>query len=351
MLEVVTMRYRFLAAGLVLAGCALIVVTSCSTDEQETEGGTAPSMSPVVAAAVVPCIGVPEHGGTAYQEKRVFLESQGWWGERRADGTVPKRGAAEHLHVGMCFPLQQTVSGTKTFIVRVMAHNLPLGSVIETTSLHDPGGGSIPDINWNYTVNSRTVERWDTVQVNTAFIPNGLREFRNLTSVRRPDGAEIHASSGWCWTIANGTTAPVASGTCETTPKHTMARGWYNCFEYKIAEARNWDYPYAGIARNASYTLQIGAREGAGDHNLITSWEVRLNPEFHAVPAFNGSLIASGTGPANGQNVTISGSLLTGPKVHRLVVIASSNDSCSLAGHTPEDGELSAVFAVPLKVN
>jgi hypothetical protein len=343
------MRYRFLAGGPVLAGCALLVA-SCSTDESETEGGLAPSMNPVAAAAIVPCIGVPAGGGTAYEEKRVFLESQGWWGARRADGSVPKRGAAEHIHVGMCFPLQQTVSGTKTIIVRVMAHNLPLGSVIETTSLHDPGGGSIPDINWNYTVNSRTVTRWDTVQVNTAFIPNGLREFRVLTSVRRPDSAEIHATSGWCWNISNGSAAPVNSGTCETTPQTTMARGWYDCFEYKIAEVRNWTYPYAGIARNANYTLQIGAREGAGVHNLITSWEVRLNPDFHN--GNNGTLIASGSGPATGQNVTINGSLLTGPGEHRLVVIASSNDRCTTGeGRVPQDGELSAVFAVPLKVN
>jgi hypothetical protein len=346
------MRFIFLAAGPVLAGCALIVVTSCSTDEQGTEAGLAPSMNPVAAAAVVPCVGVPSGDATAYEEKRVFLESQGWWGERRTDGTVPKRGAAEHIHVGMCFPLQQTVSGTKTLRVRVMAHNLPVGSVIEQTSLHDPDGGSIPDITWNRTIlasDNRTVELWGTVQVNTAFIPNGLREFRNLTSVRRPDNAEIHASSGWCWTIANGTGTPVASGTCATTPKHTMARGWYDCFEYKIAEVRNWDYPYGGIARNTSYTLQIGAREGAGIHNLITSWEVRLNPDFHN--GNNGSLIASGTSPANGQSVTINGSLLTAG-VHRLVVIASSNDRCTSGmGITPQDGEVSAVFAVPLKVN
>src|SRR5918992_339724 len=318
------MRFIFLAAGPVLAGCALVVVTSCSTDERETEAGLAPSMNPVAAAAIVPCIGVPTGGGTAYEEKRVFLESQGWWGERRADGSVPKRGAAEHIHVGMCFPLQQTVSGTKTLRVRVMAHNLPVGSVIKTTSLHDPGGGSIPDINWNRTIrlsDNGDVDTMATVQVNTAFIPNGLREFRNLTSVRRPDSAEIHATSGWCWTIANGSAAPVNSGTCATTPQTTMARGWYDCFEYKISEVRNWTYPYSGIARNASYTVQIGAREGAGTHNLITSWEVRLNPDFHN--GNNGSLVASGSSPANGQSVTINGSLLTAG-VHRLVVIASS---------------------------
>jgi hypothetical protein len=310
-------------------------------------------MSPVAAAAIVPCVGVPQHGGTAYEEKRVFLESQGWWGKRRTDGTVPKRGAAEHLHVGMCFPLQQTVSGTKTFIVRVMAHNLPLGSVIEKTNLHDPGGGGIPDIDWNYTVNSRTVERWDTVQVNTANISNGLREFRILTTVRRPDGAEIHASSGWCWTIKNGTAPDTSSGTCVSTPKSTMARGWYDCFEYKIAEVDNYDYPYGGVPPSAAYTLQIGAHDGASDaNNVFTSWEVRLDPDFHA--GVNGSLIASGTGPVNARSVTIPASLMTSG-VHRLVVIGSANARCTTAGpeggSAPQDGEVSGVFNLPIKVN
>jgi hypothetical protein len=238
-----------------------------------------------------------------------------------------------------------------------MAHNLPVGSVIETTSLHDPGGGGIPDITWNRTVlasDNGNVELWGTVQVNTASIPNGLREFRNLTSVRRPDDAEIHASSGWCWTISNtGGGTPTASGTCATTPKSTMARGWYDCFEYKIAEVRNWDYPYAGVPRSTAYTLQIGARDGASPANdVFTSWEVRLDPNFHA--GVNGSLIASGTGPAHGQSVTIPASLMTAG-VHRLVVIGSANARCTTAGpdggSAPQDGEVSGVFNVAIKVN
>jgi hypothetical protein len=335
-----------------LTVCAILALAagSCSTDD---ELGPVPDLA---TTAAIQCIGVPSGDATSYSENRVFLESQGWWGERRTDGTVPKRGNAEHIHVGMCFPLQQTVSGTKTLKVRVMGHKLPVGSVIEQTSLHDPDGGGIPDITWNRTVvsgDNGNVELWGTVQVNTANIPNGLREFRNLTSVRRPDGAEIHASSGWCWNISNGTATPVNSGTCVDAPQSTMARGWYDCFEYKIAETRLWNYPYGGIPRSTAYTLKIGARDGASSaNNLFTSWEVRLDPDFHA--GNNGSLIESGTGPATGESVTIPGSLLTAG-VHRLVVIGSANGKCTTAGPSggsaPQDGEVSAVFNVALKVN
>lgn len=334
-----------LGAAFPLAGAG------CSSPDREL----GPVAEPAIAA-VVPCVGVPAGDGTAYGEKRVFLESQGWWGERKTDGSVPKRGAAEHIHVGMCFPLQQSVSGTKPMRVRVMAHNLPVGSIIQTTSLHDPGGGGIPDITWNRTVvaaDNGNVELWGTVQINTASIPNGLREFRILTGVKRPDNAEIHATSGWCWTVANGTGAPVASGTCIDTPKTTMARGWYDCFEYKIAEVRLWDYPYAGVARATAYTLRIGARDGASStNNVFTSWEVRLDPDFHA--GSNGTLIASGSAPAYGQSITIAGSLMTAG-VHRLVVIGSANATCTTAGPNggiaPQDGEVSGVFVVPIKVN
>jgi hypothetical protein len=44
------MRLSPLAIGPVLAGCALVAVTSCSTDEPQTEAGLAPSLTPAVTA-------------------------------------------------------------------------------------------------------------------------------------------------------------------------------------------------------------------------------------------------------------------------------------------------------------
>jgi hypothetical protein len=310
------------------------------------------------------CIGAPAQDHTTYSEKRVFLESQGWWGEN-TNGTVPKYGDAEHIHVGFCFPLGDTISDTiTTFVVRVMGHRLPAGSVIQSTGLHDPNDGpnhiSLASIAWNHTVTAQEstdpvgVVLWRTVTVKTKNMPNGLRELRNLTQVARPagvGGAEIHASSGWCWTIDipdNG--APVASGTCTGTgADFTMARGWYDCFEYKIAEVRNWD-PYTPIISGNDYTLKIGARDGAGpnNHNTITSWEVRLDPDFHA--GVKGDSITGGTMPASGVSATIPGRLMTrGP--HKVAVITSAKGSCSGAGIPSQNGEVSGVLAIPLKVN
>jgi hypothetical protein len=321
---------------------------------ETTGGGTQPSN----------CIGAPGEDHTTYSEKRVFLESQGWWGEN-TNGVVPRYGNAEHIHVGFCFPLGDTISDTlTTFVVRVLGHRLPAGSVIQSTGLHDPNDGpnhiSLASIAWNHTVTAQQstdpvgVVLWRTVTVKTKNMPNGLRELRNLTQVARPagvGGAEIHASSGWCWTIdIPGNGAPVASGTCAGTGKDfTMARGWYDCFEYKIAEVRNWD-PYANIPSGTPYTIKVGARDGAGEnnHNTITSWEVRLDPDFHA--GVKGDSVAGGTTPVYGLAVTIPGHLMTSG-VRKLVVITSAKGSCSGAGIPSQNGEVSGVMAIPLKVN
>lgn len=322
----------------------------------ETTGG---------AGEVSNCIGAPSQDQTTYSDRRVFLESQGWWG-KNTGGTVPKYGNAEHLHVGMCFPLRDTVSGTTTFRIRVMGHRLPVGSVVKSTSLHDPDQGthiSLGSIAWNHTITQADHDdpdgwvKWDTLTFNTSVMPNGLRELRNLTKVERPadagqtDGAEIHASSGWCWTVANGAGAHVASGTCATSPTFTMARGWYDCFEYKLAEVRGWD-PYATIPRGVNYTLSISGRDGAGDNIDMTGWEVRLDPNFHHDTL--GFKVDSGGGSVFGRSVTIPAAQMTGPKVHKLVVIGFANTNCTTptgAGIKPQNGQVSAVLAIPLKVN
>jgi len=356
----------------IAASVAATIAVGCS----ESENPSNPSKDPTLAAAAsIPCIGIPNATATwpgdptAYTNRRVFLESQGWWGER-TNGTVPEYGDAEHIHVGMCFPLQTQVSGRKPFRVRVQGHRLPVNSMIQSTLLHDPDGGTYLKINWNRKVlasDNGNVDLWRDVEVNTALFndgitkgKNGIREFRNLTVVVRPPetgqtvGAELHASSGWCWTISNSDGGnPVNSGTCATTTgaKTTMGRGWYDCFEYKIGEVKNWTYPWQGILPNVAYSLPISGRDGGGDNNTITGWVVRLDPNFHNDDV--GFRVDSGGGAANGVSVTIPANRVT-TGIRRLVVIGFANGMCSTAtaeGIIPQNGQVSGVMAIPIKVN
>jgi hypothetical protein len=363
-------------ASLVVAGTLGIAaaVVACL----EPEPPATPTSPPTLAGATaIPCVG-GDTPDVPYFEKRVFLESQGWWGKRKADGVnVPKYGDAEHIHVGMCFPLKQTVSGTNLkVVVKVMGHNLPVGSRIVSTGLHDPNDNvhhiNLASSSWNRTVlasDNGNITLWDTLTINTTAMPDGLREFRNLTTVVRPPdagqavGAELHASSGWCWQVKNTTNPAIDSGNCASTSGAftTMGRGWYDCFEYKIAEVRNWSgtatltgYPFGGITRNVQYSIKISGRDGAGDNNLVSGWEVRWDPNFHMDTL--GTLIASGTTSVANRAVTIPAGLVTGPKVHKLVIIARANELCTTPAHqgsgiVPQDGEVSGVIAIPVKVN
>jgi hypothetical protein len=337
-----------------------LVVGGCGTSDQELGPVDHQVIAPAAAVASIPCIGVPSGMRANYPEQRVFLESQGWWGERTGT-TIPQLGDAEHIHVGMCFPLQKTVSGNITLVVRVMAHNLVPGSIVTETSLHDPGGGGIPDITWNHTIGVGETN-WtgiDSVTVNTANIPDGWREFRNLTKVEKgnPD-PQLHASSGWCWDIENTTGTETASGTCGASPQSTMGRGWYDCFEYKIAEADGFvtatgGYPYGGVAANTDLKVYVGLRDGAGPNATLTSWGVHLNPDFHA--GYAGDWQLTGTGTKNGL-VTVPAGQITAGQVEKLTLISHASSgatgSCSAgAGIVPQHGEVSAVMVFPIKVN
>jgi hypothetical protein len=347
------MRTSVAAAALVLS------VLACTESHDPSQS----ALRPDLAVASIQCIGVPAPvidgwpGDVNYPEPRVFLESQGWWGKRRADGTVPTYGEAEHIHVGLCFPLQKTVSGNTRFRVRVQGHNLPPGSLIESTLLHDGTGTSFGRLVWNHTVQAgqTDVDLWREVTVSTTGSPNGIREFRNLTKVIRPaeanGSAELHASSGWCWTINNsGTTTSGNSTLCEPgTAQPTMGRGWYSCFEYKIGELRNFSYPYGGRSPNTNYIIRYSGRDGAGDNNLVSGHIVRLDPQFHTGGL--GTLIDSAGGAVTNKEDTIyAAQMKTG--IRRIVVIGFANANCtSGAGAVPQDGIVSGVISIPIKVN
>ena len=237
--------------------------------------------------------------------------------------------------------------------VRVLGHNLETGAVLRSTNLHDPVGGSFLKIDWDHTITSTEhtngVTLWRQVSINTTLHSSGFREFRDLTIVERLDHAEIHASAGYCWDVRNGGTL-IPSGTCEQSPNSTMGRGWYDCFEYKIAEVTNpTTYPWNGVTANQPYTFQVGLRDGAGTNNLVNDWSVRLDPDFHS--GINGFVLDSGMSAVSGRSITVPASKMTAG-IRKLVMLSGADGQCtSGAGLVPQDGEVTGVFVLPIKVN
>ena len=148
---------------------------------------------PAQARAQYACIGAPADNPSAtYPEPRVFIEAQGWW----ATGTDPGQyGEAEHLHVATCFPFMQTVSRSLRLDIRVMGHNLPSGTLLHRTRVHDGStGATIISKDWNRTVSigEMDVKLWSTVTVDSRRVPDGRRELRFLT-----DGGAVIKLLGW----------------------------------------------------------------------------------------------------------------------------------------------------------
>jgi hypothetical protein len=302
------------------------------------------------------CIGEPaDHPVVTYPEPRVFIEAQGWWAEN-INGVIKKYGAAEHLHIGACFPLQQAVSGMVRLDFRVVAHNLPAGSVIKNTRFHDGNGGvTLANITWGRTVGAgeHNVVVYRTVTVDTSDGGDGQRETRPLTVVTRPDGAEIHASGGWCWDVENGKTD---SNHSLCTSNITEGRGWYDCFEYKNAATRGWTYPYGGIPQGQSYALGYYARDGAEGTTSVDGYFVTLDPDFHHGDV--GDMLIQQTGSTSSGTVTLPGSSLT-PGTHFLFIMSEDRGRCTALSpgtsfpnqNVPQDGEVSGGIRIPIKVN
>lgn len=314
------------------------------------------------------CIGEPDdHPVVDYPEQRVFLESQGWWGERDENGNVPQFGDAEHLHVGACFPLQQTVSGTVRMDFRVVAHNVPQGSLIRQTRFHDADneGTSIPPviINWNYVISnsppSNVVVWEEDVEIDTLDFQDGLREARPFTILERPDGAEIHVSGGWCWNIQN---TPGTADDPDPRPLcgygQTQGRGWYDCFEYKLAHTGAWEYPYDGVPPAHDYKLYTHFRDGASGTTEVSGHFARLNPRFHMND--QGLILFNHPDPHSADLLTTPGSAFTldaegGPREHALFLMTFEDGECTDSPDpdqiVPQDGQISGGIRIPILVN
>jgi hypothetical protein len=313
---------------------------SSSSDTDETD-------TPVSIGDPAPnCIGEPaDYPQVTYPEKRVFLEAQGWWAERNADGTIQKFGAAEHIHVGACMPLQQTVSGSMRLDVRVVGHNLEPGSVITHARFHDANGTTYVDIPLNRTVSAgeTNIVMTKTINWDSKAAQDGLRELRFLTFVERPNAAQLHASTGWCVNFANGNSK---SDQESCGRKITEGRGWYECFEYKIGRAENWTYPYDGIPAGQNYVIPVAGKDGAGEDTQVTRNWLRFDPNFHAGNL--GTLIFERSGASNVTSTTIPGSLLT-PGTHFLFMMVEADGQCSVSPPS-QSGQVSGGIRIPLLV-
>jgi hypothetical protein len=263
---------------------------------------------------------------TGYPEPRVFLESQDWW--QPIPGVEPSTQG--HVHLGMCFPVGQTVSGVVEFDIRIVLHD-NLGVITRVKMQDDQSHDHLIDIMNISAPASGELIHWHHVAIDTTRMTDGNRLFRWYVDLLHANGNRQTARTGWPLRVENGLADVNAANS--TLQKFS---GWY-----QEGDGTEWGYtnadigpvPTAPISATWRPTIQVSNSGGPG----VTSYRVALDPDFHA--GNPGATVASGVGAFKGP-VSIDPSVLT-PGRHRLVVITTS---------TIADEEHSGVGVVPFVV-
>lgn len=273
-----TLRKTILLAALVAVGLFAAAV--------DRAGAVVAAGSAAAAADPLTCAGYPE--------KRVFLESQGWW------GPMPVTGRVGHVHLATCFPHAQTVTGVITLDVRVMLHDndgvanqlrLAIGSSVVTTQAISMSC-------------ENNCTQWFTISYDTSkWAYDGRQELRLTAKVKQPNGTTMYQSTGWQSYFANG--KPVRN---YRSSDLIIARGWYSNFGYSNATLET-PLPTQPISGTWSPRVNF-SRAG---------YLATIDPDFHA--GSEGTVLARGSGSGDRQLTIDTTRLANGP--HKLVLISS----------------------------
>jgi hypothetical protein len=240
------------------------------------------------------------------------LETQNWW-------TVPGNaveGQSQHIHLGTCFPIDQTLRGVVPFDLHVQLHDNP-GMLVQVDLQVFGNSVNVTQIaaQPNYTCPTSQCDLWYHLDYDTRLVPaDGYLEFRFHAKVQSPDGSIGYTSTGWQATLANGG-RPVQS---YRVPPWIEARGWYTGVEYENARLTS-ALPTGPVSGLWTFGVKLAPGSGGRPANHVM---VSLDPRFHAVPVDRGRVIFEQSGPYTG-NITIDTRTLS-DGAHRLFMRTDS---------------------------
>ena len=211
---------------------------------------------------------------SGYAQPRVFLEGQAWWTE----GGQPD----QHLHLGACFPLNQTVRGVLNLDIRLLKHNtlgrtatLEIIDEFQTACLR-----SIPQVPADQ-ANTTTFVR---VALDTTCFPDGYREVMLRWTVKQP--------SGNMFTVRQAIPLDIENGKPDTnqTRNRVYGGGWYD----EVNPVRDWEYAHAYVRgpkggtsayslapRSGTFTLNVEGGRAVRPPETGKSFVATLDPDFH----------------------------------------------------------------------
>jgi hypothetical protein len=284
--------------------------------------GPAPTTAPPPGSVnPVTCAGYPE--------PRVFIESQDWW------SPIPDLGGLGHVHLGMCFPVGQTVSGLVRFDVRVIFHGNK--GRLTLIKMQDDRSTDHYKFNPNFVPNTGIdTTYWHTFTLDTRKMADGIRSFRWYAQLLHANGNPETARANWPLRVENGT-ADLNSASLT----QIQGSGWYK----EAANGADWGYQTAFLTTGIPLApvrgvWQPGVRFSCNGCPAMSGYMATVDPNFHA--GIQGWIVKQGSGGWGG-NLAIDTSRLTNG-VHKLVLI-------SLAEGADPTKQHGGVLAIPFSVS
>lgn len=246
-----------------------------------------------------------------YPQPRVFLEGQAWW-------TQAAGQPDQHLHLGECFPLNQTVGGGLRLDLRLLKH----GTFGRSATLEIIDEFQTECLRFVPQVPADQADTTTFVRVNldTTCFPDGYREIVMRWTVKQPNGNMFTVRQKLPLDIENG------KPDSNQIRNEVYGGGWYD----EINPFRDWEYAHALVRgpRGGDSAYSLAPRSGTFSLNVEGGRPVRsletgasfvatLDPDFHNGNSGREILrVAAGyTGPLSIDTTRLS----NGP--HKLVMI------------------------------
>ncbi len=243
---------------------------------------------------------------TGYPEPRQFFETQAWW------EPVPNLEGQGHVHLGMCWPHAQTVSGTLKLDLRVLLHD-NRGTLTRVKVQDDYSN----DFNFFESTkldsSQGELTAWRSISIDTTKINDGMRQLRIYAYFSHEGGNEQIARAHYMVDVENGKTDYAAKYS------EYGGSGWY----LEEEDGTDWGYQRATLDRSSF--LAIGqCVSGTWQPRVKLAWSspsasehmVLVDPNIHAGSL--GKVIRQGSGGYDGT-VSIDTRTLTNG-THKLFV-------------------------------
>lgn len=259
---------------------------------------------------------------TGYPEPRIYLESQSWWTPQQTSGQVG------HIHVGLCYPLYQSLSGDTLHLdITVKLHGMqgatPGRLIVQAYG--DVGGPDGPLVPACATADCTYTYGYDFPM--TALHYSGWRAFQVYLPAFQPDGAKQYNVPRWqIYVVRDLPPAPVGSTGSVYDPL-VGGDSWYRPVPTVTAYSRA-DIARASIPWNET-TGELTPVPASWTPSVVFAAEhdfVYIDPALHAVPPSNGIVVLDENHPGGqARTLTIDTTTLANG-VHHLMV-GSGRDS------------------------